>query len=354
MKSFAILLLAATVLLSAGCGKGPGPMMGGMTVQVRTAKAAVEPIEDRISLVASLSANEMVEIKSRITGNIEEINFEEGERVEKGRRLFSLDKGKLEASIKEAEARFNLARANLERSKTMLENRTVSQQEYDQAKATFESGLATLDLMKQQFEDSRIYATFEGVMGARLVSLGQVVTDQTPLSMLVDVDPIKVEFRVPERFIGQLALGQAIEYRVAAYSSESFRGQVYFIDPQVDVNTRTVLVKATAPNADGRLRPGMFGNLDLILRIKDQAVVIPESALFLQSDQALVYSVDDHNIVSSVAVEAGQRLPGKVEIIRGLQGGERVIVEGTQKVRPGSQVVEAPDVPPATAGEGHS
>jgi len=338
--------IAAVVMLAgAGCGGGPqGGQGGGFSVQVRTAAATREPVEERISVVASLSANEMVDIRSRMTGSIEEINFSEGERVEEGRLLFHLDKGKLEASIKEAEARFRLAKANLERARSMLENRTISRQEFDQATATHDSSKATLEWMKQQLEDSRIYATFEGVTGARLVSLGQVVTPQTLLTILVDADPIKVEFRVPERFVGQLAKGQTIEFKVPAYA-EAFRGSVYFIDPQVDPATRTVLVKAEAPNPDERLRPGMFGSLDLILRVKEDAVVIPEAALVLEADRVFVYTVGGDGAVARVMVEPGARMPGKVEVLNGLQPGDRVVVEGTQKVRPGATAVEAPASP---------
>jgi membrane fusion protein (multidrug efflux system) len=348
------LLALAALGLAAGCGgreAGPGP--GGFVVQVRTAEVRRQPIEERVALVASLSANEMVEVRSRIAGSIEEIHFEEGEAVEAGRLLFRLDKEKLEASVREAEAHFNMARTTLDRARTMLDSRTISQQEYDQNRATFEANQATLELMRQQLKDSFIRAPFDGIMGARRVSLGQVVAAQTLLGTLVDTDPIKVECRVPERFSGQLAAGQSIEFRVAAYPGEGFRGEVYFIDPVVDLNTRTVLVKARAPNGDGRLRPGMFGNLDLILRVKGDALVIPESALVLQSDQALVYRVDGENQVERMRVRVGERRPGWVEIVEGVQEGDRVVVEGTQKVQPGVHVVEgsapAAGVPPGSA-----
>lgn len=221
----------------------------------------------------------------------------------------------------------------------MLANNTISKQEYDQAISTYDARKATLDLMKQQWKDTRIVAPFSGIAGARLVSPGQVISRSTPITTIVDVTPVKVDFRVPERFLGQLSVGQTIAFRVAAYRDEVFHGQVYFIDPQIDTATRSVLVKATQANEDGRLRPGMFGNLDLILKVKDDAVLIPESALVVSGNRAYVFIVDKESAAQMVDVTAGIRQAGKVEITSGLQGDETVIVEGVQKIGPGAKVM---------------
>jgi membrane fusion protein (multidrug efflux system) len=338
--------VAALALVAAGCGKKQqqgGP--GGWGVPVKTAVAVVQPVEEKISLVATLSANEAVDIQSEMDGAVKSINFEEGQSVTNSQLLFELDTGKLDASVAEAEARFRLAEANMKRSESMVANKTISMQEHDQAVASFESARATLDLMKQQLRDSRIFAGFDGVMGARLVSPGQVIAKNTKLSTLVDTDPIKVDFHVPERFIGELRAGQAIQFTAPAYRDEPFRGEVYFIAPQVDPQNRTVWVKATAANADGRLRPGMFGNLDLILRVKDQAVIVPESAIVYQADIMFVYRVKEDQSVERIDVKTGARLPGLAEITEGVAAGDRVVVEGVQKLMPGAKISEAPPAP---------
>jgi membrane fusion protein, multidrug efflux system len=340
---------AALLIAAAGCGgkKPAAAPQGPMAVHVLAAAAAREAIEERVSIVASVSANESVEIRSRIPGSIEEIGFEEGQPVEEGQLLFALDQGKLQAAVQQAEANFKLAEANWERAQTMLEGRTISRQEYDQASAAYEAAKATLELTRQLFHDSKIAAPFEGITGPRLVSKGQVVNTDRVLGTLVDIDPVKVEFRVPERFASQLSEGQTIEYRVAAFAGEVFKGKVYFIDPQVDVDTRTVLVKALEPNADHRLRPGMFGNLDLILRVKSDALVVPEAALVVSADQTVVYKVDEKSLAQRVSVGVGQRMAGKAEILQGLAEGDRVITEGLQKIRPGAPVTV--DEPAAAA-----
>ncbi len=347
-----ITIALALPLLASSCGKkqagGPPP---GMSVKVKAVQAERGSLEDKISLVASIAANEVVEIRSEMDGTIAELKVVEGGPVQKGDLLFKLDEEKLQASVAEAEANFKLAEANRARAETMLANNTIAKQEYDQMIATYEARRATLDLMKQQWKDTRIEAPFDGIAGVRMVGRGQVIDRSTPLTTIVDITPVKVDFRVPERFLGQLKTGQSIEFKVAAYPGESFRGEVYFIDPQVDPSTRTVLVKAKQANEDQRLRPGMFGNLDLIFRVKDDAVLIPETALLNNGDATSVYIVDDKGMAQMVPVEAGIRLAGKIEILSGLKGGEKVITEGTQKVFPGVPVMTdepAPEAPAAS------
>ena len=192
--------------------------------------------------------------------------------------------------------------------------------------------------MRAQLQDATVVAPFAGAMGARLVSIGQYVTKGQPLTSLVDTDPMKVELNVPERFLGQLAEGQELTVRVAAYPDATFRGTVYFVDPTVNSDTRTVLIKARLPNPDGRLRPGMFANLTLIIQVRKNAVVIPETALMLQGQKTSVFVVNPQDAVEAREVRAGLRQAGWVEIASGLAAGEAVIIEGVQKVHPGAQV----------------
>ena len=165
--------------------------------------------------------------------------------------------------------------------------------------------------------DATVRAPFDGIIGARLVSPGQYVTRGTPLAWVVDLDPMKAEFQVPERYLKELRPGQPAEVRVDAYPDERFTGEVTFVDPQIDETTRTVLVKAALPNPDDKLRRGMFANLHVILRVRERAVVIPETALLLQGDATSVYVIEQDK-AQPRPVTTGTRLPGLVEITQGL------------------------------------
>lgn len=343
-------LATALALALAGCGRsgagGPKGGRGGMVVSVVGFHAMQQPVEERVAVVGTLAANESIEIKSELDGVIEEIGFEEGQHVEQGAVLFRIDRQKLAASLAEAEANLKLAKATLGRYTALAESRAVSQQEIDQAETTYEARRAAVELMRAQLQDATVTAPFAGTVAARLISLGQYVTKGQRLTSLVDDDPTKVELGVPERFISQIAEGQALELKVAAYPAQSFRGTVYFVDPQVNQETRTVLVKARLPNPDGRLRPGMFADLQLVLRVRERAITIPETALLMQGDQASVFVVEEQQQVQSRAVTTGLRQAGTVEIVSGLTPGEVVVVEGTQKLRPGAAVQVRFEEPP--------
>lgn len=334
----ALMMVIGVVIGAAGCGKGPamkGP--GGMAVPVVVFRALQRPVEDRVAVVGTLSANESVDIKSEVEGPIESISFEEGQLVKQGQVLFEIDRAKLKASLAEVEANFKLAEATQGRYAALAQSRAVSQQEADQARLNYEARLAAVELVRAQLSDATIVAPFDGVAGSRLVSLGQFVSKGQLLTSLIDADPVKVECDVPERFISQMATGQELDVRIAAYPDTTFRGTVYFVDPSVDPNTRTVRVKARIPNPKGQLRPGMFADLDLVLRVRERAVVIPESAVLLAGERASVFVVEDGK-AQPRSITAGVRLAGAVEILAGISVGELVIIEGTQKLGPGAPV----------------
>lgn len=337
----------AGLQLLAGCKKqGGGPLAGGgfPPMQVIAVEAVRQPVTESLSLVGSMAANEMVEIKSETDGIIQEIPFHEGQRVEKGQLLLRLDETKLAAALNEAESNFKLSQANFDRAKQLAQDKLISQSEYDQAAATFALNQATVELRRRELKDARVYAPFNGTIGARNVSPGQVISRSTVLTWLVDLEKVKVEINVPERFIGQLRVGQDLELKVAAFPGQTFTGKVYFVAPLVEASTRTALVKAEIPNADHTLKPGMFANLDLTLRVRENAVVIPEAALsqVLDDNRASVFVVGTNDTVFIKPVRIGVRLPGRLEVIEGLDGGEKVVVEGVQKIGPGSKVKLAP------------
>ena len=335
-----------SLLVVAGCQ--PGTDAGGQQesppAQVVVVPASRESVDEKLSLVGTLAPNEQVELRSETDGTVVEINFEEGQPVEERRLLIRLDDTKLAAQLAEAEANFKLSENNLQRARDLLEGQLISSSEFDQTAAAFAANDATVKLRQRQLADTKVFAPFEGIVGARMISPSQVVTRSTTLTWLVDLDPLKVEINVPERFLSQVLPGQEIQLQVSAFPEEEFVGTVFFVSPFVNADSRTALVKATVTNPDQRLKPGMFAGLDLTLQVRENAIVVPEVAIsqVLEGGRATVMIVTADNKAELRSVRVGLRTEGRVEITEGLNEGEKVIVEGLQKIGPGMPVVIAP------------
>lgn len=355
LPAFALLVAGGIV---AGCGpsdaggpaggaggRGPGGASGAPVMQVVAVPAVRQAVTESLSLVGTVVANEQIEVKAESDGFVETIKFTEGQEIAAGDLLVTLDETRLQAALEEAQAALQLSRQTFDRARELLEARLVSQQEYDQAASRLAADEAAVAGRRRALEEARVYAPFKGVVGARMVSPGQLVNRSTTLTWIVDLDPVKVEFNVPERFLSQVQPGQGIQVAVAAWPERRFEGSVFFVAPFVETATRTVLVKAELPNPDRKLKPGMFASLDLTLQVRDNAVVVPEAALsqILDGDRAMIMTVEADETVAIKPVRVGLRLPGRVEILEGLSGNERVIVEGLQKIGPGMKVRLAPN-----------
>lgn len=344
MKTMSVIMLV-TLVLAAGCGNKQQGGWGELVVSVVTVPARQQAVEETIEAVGTLAANERVDIKSEADGTIEAIHFDEGQQVEAKQVLVELDQAKLRAALAEAQANLTMAQAARQRYAALLGTRAVSQQEADQAQATWAATQAVVERLTAELEDATIRAPFAGMTGARLLSIGQFVSKGTNITTLIDSDPMKLEFHIPERFLGQIQPQQAVKLQTAAYPQRPFSGEVYFIDPQVDTATRTVLLKARVPNPKGLLRQGMFAQVELIVRVKEQAIVIPDTALLHQGDLTFVYAIDAEQKAQMRPVKIGARLVNVVEVVEGLQAGEPVVAEGHQKLHPGVKV--APRQPQA-------
>lgn len=338
--TFALLLVACTGCKPKGSVGGPP---AGFATQVVAVKVGQEAVTEQLRVVGTVLANETVDLKTEVDGRVIAIHFEEGQPVEDGQLLVELDAGQTSAMLAEAEASQRLAESKWTRASDLLKTRAMSQQESDEARAQFDMTGARVSQMREQLRYLKLKAPFAGIVGARHVSPGQVITKQTVIATLSDLDPVKVEGNVPERFLALAKAGAKIALTIAAFPGETFEGEVYFIAPQIDPVNRTALVKARVPNADLRLKPGMFASADLALRVRDEALVIPEAALMPQGDTFAVIVVGADLTAQMRPVKTGIRSAGRVEITDGLQLGETVVVEGWQKTRPGGKVTLAPE-----------
>ena len=338
-------IILSIAWLAAGCKPkhAAGGGSGGMPpIQVVAVEAKLQPVTETLALVGSITPNEMVEIKAEADGIVQEINFKEGERVEAGQLLVKLDDTKSAAALAQTEANLKLSEANHERAKQLFKDKLISQQEYDQAASTHAVSQASVDLQRRLLKDARINAPFRGIVGARQISPGQVMTRNMILTWLVDLDTVKVEVNVPERYLQELKVGRPLEFSVAAFPGEKFRGEVYFVSPQVNETLRTALIKARIANSDHKLRGGMFASLELTLRVRDSAIVIPEPAKMSNGDNFSVFIVDKDGNAQVRPIQVGIRLAGKAEVLKGLNAGDLVVVEGVQKLRPGGPVKLSP------------
>jgi membrane fusion protein (multidrug efflux system) len=228
--------------------------------------------------------------------------------------------------------------SQLKRSEELFRTNVVAASQLEQLRAKQEADQANVHAAESRLVQTVIRAPFSGRLGLRRISTGAIVDTDTVITTLDDTSQIKLDFEVPEVFVARLQPGLSVTAHSAAWPEHVFSGEVISVDTRINPVTRTIAVRALLPNDDGRLRPGMFLTVSL-LREDITALMVPEEALVPERSKQYVYLVDADNAVSLREVQTGRRRPGEVEIISGLSAGDRVIIEGTQKVRPGQTVV---------------
>jgi membrane fusion protein (multidrug efflux system) len=301
--------------------------------------ADAKPLDFPLTVQApgTARANESVEIRPQVSESITAIRFVEGERVEAGKVLIELEDSEAKADVAAAKAALLESENQATRARELFKTKAVSASALDQRTAQRDADRAALDAAESRLAESKIRAPFAGRVGLRRVSLGSLVTPATIITTLDDTDTIKLDFDVPETVLSLLAEGLAVEAYSAAWPERRFEGEVETVDTRVDPVSRTLIVRARIPNPDALLRPGMF--LSVVLRREDvAALMIPEQALVPEQSRQYVWVVGPADVVEKREVRTGRRRPGQVEIVAGLTAGERVVIEGTQKVQTGDTV----------------
>jgi len=322
---------------SAAGGPAPGavPRSGGPAF-VSIAPVRNERISQKLEALGNAHANESVDISSKTSNVVTSIMFRDGERVRRGQVLVQLDDAQLRADVAAAEAAVAESERLYNRSRELMDTEALSKAQFDQLEATLKANRARLEAARARFEDSVIRAPFNGRVGLRRVSVGTLISPGDVITTLDDTSVIKLDFSVPENFLSTLREGLAVRATAPAFPGRAFAGKVASIDSRVDLNTRSVTVRALLSNEDGALRPGMFLNVTLA-NDERAALVIPEEALTPEAERQFVFVVNDGK-AERREVRIGNRRPGSVEVLAGLVAGEKVIVEGTQKVRDGVPV----------------
>lgn len=320
---------------AAGDQSRPKPAAPRAAVEVARVRAAT--VVEEIGAVGTLQANESVVIAPEIEGRIAAILLDEGARVEAGQPLVRLDDAILRAELAQAQANLTLSQANYERADTLFQQRTGTQRARDEAVAALQSARASVELARTRLEKTTIRAPFSGVLGLRSVSPGEFVARGQAMVTLQSLDPLKVDFRVPETQLSEIRAGQSIKVTVDALPGREFSGEIYAVDPQIDVNGRAIHIRARIPNADGELRPGLFARVTVASARRENALMVPEGAIVPQGDRRIVYRVADGK-AAAVPVRIGQRRAGEVEVLEGLRLDDVVVTAGQQRLRDGQPV----------------
>ena len=319
-----------------GAGAPAGPP-GGFALPVETVKVAAVELALDATAVGSLRSNESVVLRPETAGRISSINFKDGVAVARGALLVGLDAAMQSAEFEQARANLGLAQSNQKRNQELFEKKFISQQSLDNTGAALKVQEAAVSLAQAKLDKTRIKAPFAGVVGIRNVSVGDYVKEGQELINLEDISTLKIDFRLPESYLGQLKPGQSIEVSTDALPGQRFEAVLDAINPLVDTNGRAISIRAHLSNEAATLRPGMFVRVRLIFEKRSNVLLIPEQALIPDAKAPYVFRVTDGKAMRTV-VKPGLRRAAQVEIVEGLNAGDEIVTAGQLKLRDGAPV----------------
>jgi membrane fusion protein (multidrug efflux system) len=331
-------------------GKPGGGAPGGFAVSVEVAKVAAADFSDEVGAVGTLKSNESVILRSETPGRIAAINFRDGAVVDRGSVLVALDAAVQEAELQQARANLALAQSNFRRNQELVEKKFVSQQALDNSAATLKVQEAAVQLAEAKVGKTRIRAPFAGMLGLRNVSVGDFVKEGQDLINIEDLRTLRVDFKLPESYLGRVLKGQAVEVTTDALPGERFQAVLDAVDPMIDQNGRSISSRARLDNAAGRLRPGMFVRVRLLFGERKGVLMVPEQAI-VPGAQPTVFRVADGK-ATAVKVRLGTRRGAQVEVTEGLAAGDLVVTAGQLKLREGVAVRPVGEGAPAAPQDG--
>lgn len=324
-----------------------GPAKAAAPTVVETARAIAQDVALDANAVGSLRANESVVLRPEAAGKIAAIHFRDGATVARGALLVSLDAAVQQAELDQAKANLGLAQTTQRRNQELFEKRFISRQALDAADAALKVQEASVALAQAKYEQTRIRAPFAGIVGIRKLSVGDFVKDGQDLINLEDISRLKVDFRLPDAYLGQLRRGQRLELASDALPGQRFQATLDAVDPLIEAGGRSLSCRGVLDNREGRLRPGLFARVRLELGRRDGVLLIPEEAIVADAKAPFVFRVVDGRALRT-PVATGLRRDAQVEIVSGLAAGDVVVTAGQQKLRDGA-AVRAPAAAAPTA-----
>lgn len=313
-------------------------------IDVETELARRMDWQSRLPAIGTLKASQGIDLSVEIAGTITDVQFQSGEKVSKGQAIVLLDSEMEQASLTSAEADLNLSRLEFQRARSLLDRQAISRSEYDRLNAESQKAAASVAQLRASLSKKRILAPFSGTIGIRQVDVGDYIAAGTPIATLQDLTTLYVDFFLAEQHVPLLKLGQRVQLQVAAYPGERFEGVISALNPKVETTTRNVQVRAELGNPDGRLLPGMFADLQVLLPTETAQVVVPETAITytLYGNSVLlvtegtppegVSSDEPYLVAERRFVTTGERRDGLTVVLDGLEGGEQVITAGQLKL----------------------
>jgi membrane fusion protein (multidrug efflux system) len=348
---FGVLLLVGALagIKSLQIGKmvAAGNQMAPPPTPVTTAEVLKQTWESLLASVGSLEAVQGVMVTAELPGKVVRITFEPGSMVAAGDILVSQDTTSEAAQLRAAEASLTLAKIDRDRKKILLSKNTISQSEYDNADAQYKEAGAQADNIRSVIRKKNIRAPFSGRLGIRLINLGQNLKEGEAIVSLQTIDPIFVNFSLPQQQLAQIQPGLTVRVTTDAFPGQVIEGHITAINPQVDTATRNVQLQATVANPEERLRPGMFVNVSLVLPVEKNVLAIPATSVLYAPYSDSVFIVDDNKekeneppgkIVRQQFVRLGEKRGDYVAVVSGLEEGQTVVSTGVFKLRNGQPV----------------
>ena len=345
-KFFASIVLSVSIIIMAGCSKQQGGgkfSMPPMPVEIATATA--QKVEDKFEAVGSIEAIEAITVVSEIDAAVVALPFREGSFIRRGELIAQLDDSQLAAEVERAEALHAQSHTSYDRVKSIVDQKAGTPQDLDDAAAGLKVADANLAVAKARFEKTRIVAPFDGIVGARRVSVGTFLRIGQAITELANIDEIRVNFSAPERLLPSLHQDAEVAVSTTAFPGYAVKGKVVAVEPVLDPGTRSARVVARVPNPGRKFRPGMSANISVVLSERLNAITIPNEAVFANGNQSFVFVVQPDSSARRVAITLGTRMPDAVEVLQGLQAGMKVVRAGHQKLFDGAKVMPVTSQP---------
>lgn len=351
IRNISIAVSVLTLVFAGGCKKKEVRKQEEKVIRVEVHEVAKRPLMPYIEAVGTLNAYDEVIISSEVDGILKSVKVEAGTQVRKGQLLATINDVEFDLEVNRGEALLRQAEANLlniqlehERKSALIKDELITKQQFDDvstrltlAQAEVDKVKATLLLAKEKYLKTKIFSPISGVVKEKKVTRGDFVRNGTPLISIIRINPIKITFTVPEKYVGLIKVGQDVSFKVDAFPKEVFKGKLTLINPSLDEKTRTITVEAQSTNPKARLAPGFFANVILYTGKTKEIVTVPITSLFYEGETVKVFVVKG-GIAKERIVKIGNKYEEKMEILDGIKKGELVVTVGQQNLSDGVKV----------------